>query len=499
MESELRRHLSFEVCPGLIGVHDLEGTIRYMNPAAAKALGYAPEELSGRNFVELIVPSVAPYFSAAMDRLREEKTGEGLVLIRTRDGERRRWWYRHTLIEPPGLPPLVLGDSTDITDVLSTSEALQESEQRFQYLAENIHQVFWLRDPRTSQILYLSPAFERVWGRPRDWMIDQPWLFLETIHADDRLSLLDAFARSAAGEATAMEYRVVQPDGSERWIASHAFPVRDSSGEVARIVAITEDISERKLAEENLRLARDRAEAATAEKSLLLANVSHEVRTPLNIIFGLTEMLLDGDLSDEQRDNVGRIVKMAHALNHLAGDLLEFSKIGSRTLELQHEPFEPAAIVQLALQSFLPAREGVVLESEIASNVPARLTGDPDRLRQVITNLVGNASKFTERGRIRVSIDLAGDEPPHVILRCRVQDTGRGIAVEDQQRIFEPFSQAYTGTAHDRRGFGLGLAICAEIVRWMGGEISVASTLGEGSTFTFTACLTRSTEVAAAG
>jgi PAS domain S-box-containing protein len=490
-----------ERLPGLVGIHEFDGTIRYMNPAAAGALGYEPSEMIGRNFADFIAPDARPFFLLALERLRIEGHGEGLVLMLAKDGTQRRWWYRHVLLDEPGQPPLVLGDSTDVTDFASTDDALQESEQRFRYLAENIHQVFWIRDPRTSQILYLSPAFEEVWGRPREWMLAQPFSFLETVHPDDRAMILGNFVKSAGGEVTQMEYRVQRPDGGERWIASQSFPVRDAAGEVARIVAITENITDRKAVEEALRRAKEAAEDATRAKSQFLAHVSHELRTPLQVIFGLTEMLLDTPLGPEQRAEIDRVAAAARTLNTLANDLLDFSRIEAGRLELRAEPFRLPDVVQAAIEPFLtnnkkPLQFGV----EIAPLVPELLIGDPDRLRQVLVNLIGNANKFTERGEITVEVAAADAAPGEfIVLAFAVRDTGMGIAAEDQQRIFEPFSQAHAGTRRTHGGAGLGLAICAQLVQLMAGRLWVESTPGQGSTFRFTARFRRTQGRAAPG
>lgn len=474
--------------PGLIGIHGTDGHIYYMNPAACRSLGYEPGELDGRSFLEILAPSVLPYFAPAMDRVKSEGGGEGLMLIRHRDGSTRRWWYRHRLLENGDDTPLVLGDSTDITEIQSLDETLRESEERFRYLAENIAQVFWVRDPRTSQILYVSPAFETVWQRERNWIIDQPWIYVETVHPDDRPILFENFAKSAMGEATQMEYRILRPDSSERWIWSHSFPVRSANGEIARVVAITEDITDRKRAEEDLRHARDVAQAATEDKSTLLAHVSHEVRSPLNAIFGLCEMLLDSDLNESQRHDLERISQLTHSLNALANDLLDYSKVGSRTVELKSIPFHVQAVLEDALAPFTAKpKPDVVFSGAIDPGVPPVVVGDPNRFRQVLTNLIGNAAKFTERGAVHTRIDVARGPAGAVVLRCTVEDTGPGIAIEDQHRIFKPFSQVHDSAKAEKSGVGLGLAICAELVRLLDGDIWVDSVVGCGSTFGFTA------------
>lgn len=493
-----------EQSPGFIGIHELDGTIRYMNAAAAHALGYEPVEMVGRNFAEYVAPEVRPFFWPAMERLRHERASEGLVPVITKAGGKRMWLFRHVLWEEPGQPACVLGDSADVTDLRIGDETLHESEQRFRYLAENIHQVFWIRDPRTSEILYLSPSYEEVWGRSRQGVLEQPITFLETVHPDDRPLVLGNFARSAQGELVEMEYRIVRPDGSTRWIASQSSPVRAAGGEVSRIIAITEDITERKHTEDALRRAKEAAEAAVEAKSQLLAEVSHEVRTPLQVIIGMTEMLLQSPLAAEQRADLERIEAASRSLHMLANDLLDFSKIEVRKLELRAEPFSLRAVVAQALEPFvaLALLKGLVLHTEIGPEVPDELTGDADRLRQILTNLIGNATKFTERGKVTVAVerrqvsavglDRSGLnlQPPAsspVEMHFAVRDTGPGIAPEDRQRIFEPFSQAHAVTKREHGGAGLGLAICAQLVQLMGGTIGVDSEPGQGSTFHFTA------------
>jgi len=489
--------------PGLIGIHDLDGTVRYMNPAAARALGYEPSEMVGRNFNDFIAPPVRPLFALAMERLRQESAAEGLVAVVTKDGAQRIWWYRHVLCTQPGKPPYVLGDSTDVTDIRGADEALHESEERFRYLAENIRQVFWIRDPRSGEILYLSPAFEEVWGRPRQPLLEVPFSFVDTIHPEDQGFVLQNFAKSAQGERTAMEYRIVRPDGTHRWIWSQSFPVRDDSGKVTRIVAITEDITERKHAEEALRQAKEGAEAATRAKSELLAHVSHEVRTPLQVITGMTEILGETSLDVAQRADLSRIEAASRSLLKLANDLLDFSRVEARKLDLQVEPFSVRATVQLAMDPFLAiARtKGLALRAEVAPEVPEMVVGDAERLRQVLANVIGNAAKFTDHGEVSVEVGIVDGPPPTasqsdvqagITLRFCVRDTGPGIPAENRARIFEPFSQPHTETKHDFGGVGLGLAICARLVHLMGGKIGVESELGHGSTFHFTACFGRS-------
>jgi PAS domain S-box-containing protein len=477
--------------PGLIAVHHLDGTIRYMNPAAVQALEYSIDEVVGRNMMDLLSATVRPFFPLAMERLRTQGNGAGMMVVVTRTGRERSWWYRHTLCEDACGAAYVVADSIDLSELRLTDSGLHESEERFRYLAEHIHQVFWVRDPHTNHILYLSPAYEEVWGRPREEILQQPYLFLHTVHPEDRDHVLDTFGRILAGESTSMEYRIVRPDGGERWISSHSFPVRDQAGQLARVVAITEDISERKRAEVELRRAKEVAEAATLAKSRLLAHVSHEVRTPLQIVMGMCEILQGTDLDAEQRHLLDRIDVAARQLHSLANDLLDFSRFESGRIQLQEVDLDLDEVLRDAVEPFEAtlSHKRVGLRIEKGEDVPSRLRGDPQRLRQVVANLVGNAVKFSERGEIVVKVGLANPAQDDGAIRLcfAVRDSGPGIAEEDLARIFEPFSQAHAGTKRNFGGVGLGLAICRQLVEALGGKLAVDSRLGEGSTFTFTA------------
>ncbi|HEX3446161.1 MAG TPA: response regulator, partial [Chthoniobacterales bacterium] len=230
-------------------------------------------------------------------------------------------------------------------------------------------------------------------------------------------------------------------------------------------------------------------------KSQFLANMSHEVRTPVNGIIGLTEILLKTPLSPKQRDFAESIQSCADSLLTIINDILDFSKIEAGMLRFDNFPFDLHGTIERCVDLFARAahRKGVELALLIEEDVPRRANGDPHRLRQVLTNLISNAIKFTERGEVIISCSkLPGEEG--VPLRFEITDTGIGIAPEDQERLFTPFTQADSSTARRFGGTGLGLAITKQLVLAMGGEIGCSSTLGQGSTFWFTARLDQATE-----
>ncbi len=255
-------------------------------------------------------------------------------------------------------------------------------------------------------------------------------------------------------------------------------------------MCISMDITEKK-ATQDLRLAKEAAEASAQAKSEFLANMSHEIRTPMSGILGMAELLLGTDLNDHQRNLAETVSRSGEALLHVLNDILDFSKIEAGKLELDpvdfnlHESVEDVAEL-LAEEAH---EKGIELICRVQDNVPMALNGDPGRLRQILTNLLGNAVKFTEKGHVFVGVSLIEENHGTVLLGFDVSDTGIGIAPEAQMGIFDAFSQADCSTTRKYGGTGLGLAISKHLSALMGGDISVESRPGAGSTFRFTACL----------
>jgi protein-histidine pros-kinase len=314
--------------------------------------------------------------------------------------------------------------------------------------------------------------------------------WMPLLHADDRELLHHHVVAHLRGELDCFEaqFRILDKASTWRWIlVKGRVSGRGSDGRWLRMMGIYRDITRAKSAELELLHAKEQAEAANRAKSDFLANMSHEIRTPMNGIIGMTELVLDTRLDDEQREYLNTVKSSADSLLHIINDVLDFSKIEAGWLNLEQVEFSLPGLLgdtmkSLALRAY---QKGIECFYYVAPEVPAVLIGDPTRLRQVLTNLVGNAIKFTDKGEVEVVVRARLLEDRGAVLDVGVRDTGIGIVEDKHDAIFGAFSQADESTTRKYGGTGLGLAICKRIVELMGGAISVSSELGKGSTFSF--------------
>jgi PAS domain S-box-containing protein len=282
-----------------------------------------------------------------------------------------------------------------------------------------------------------------------------------------------------------------RPDGSRIPILCNASPIRDSEGSITGGLVVWRDIAELQHTEQQLRQAKEAAEAANVAKSQFLANMSHELRTPMNAILGMTDLALEEDLPAAVRDYLQTARESAGALVELLDEILDLARIEAGRMQLDSIEFSLRGMLTKTVKPLaVTANEkGLDLFDEIAADVPDWLVGDPLRLRQIITNLVANALKFTSQGHIRVCVSVAERRGHNVCLEFTVADTGIGISPDQQRRIFSPFTQADASTSRHYGGTGLGLTICRRLVELMDGRISVDSEPGAGSKFCFTVWL----------
>ncbi|HZR80287.1 MAG TPA: ATP-binding protein [Candidatus Binatia bacterium] len=337
--------------------------------------------------------------------------------------------------------------------------------------------------------LEANDEVSRMLGYGRSELLRLRWD--DVVHPDERARHESWFdrAQSGAREDFKAETRLVRKDGDPFHAMVALRALRRPHGGIDSFVALIEDLTEHRLVEEELRAAKEQAEAANRSKSDFLATMSHEIRTPMNLIFGMTEMALDSDPTPQQREYLRKTRAAAGTLQVLLNDVLDFSKIEAGKLEVRPRAFPLREWLDESLGplSWLAREKGLDVACEVDPAVPQTVLLDPDRLGQVIVNLVTNAIKFTDRGGVRISVAASSEDGAASSLHFVVADSGIGIPAPEQARIFDAFAQATPAQPRARGGAGLGLAICARLVGLMGGRIWVESAVGSGSRFHFTA------------
>jgi PAS domain S-box-containing protein len=369
-------------------------------------------------------------------------------------------------------------------------EATRAREERFRKLAENVGGVFWQYDSSTGEYLYLSSHCERVFGVTKEELYDDPSSFLQKVHPEDR-DRVDELIHVKRNEGYDETYRM-QIDGEWRWVRDRAYPVRED-GEVTLTAGIAEDITEQVKQQKRLKEQVAETERISELKSDFVARTTHDLRTPLNSIIGMADLLASTDLTPDQRDYLRTIRSTGQTMLHITNDILDLDRVENGTLELMDQPFALRSLIKEVGKLFHPwiRDEAIELDTNVDDDVPDRVIGDPNRLKQILVNLIGNAVKFTEEGRVSVSISRESTSGQEVVVRVEVEDTGPGIPEDQQKEIFEERTSDGSKGYHIQPGAGLGLSVCQTLVERMGGDIWLDSQEGKGSTFSFTIKLER--------
>ena len=473
---------------------DLDERFTFVNPSAERIFGVEPGTLRGRCFSEFTSPEV---FATIREQTQTRHAGSRNsynVEFTRADGEQRTLLITGTpQFDDRGRLTGTFGIFRDITETRLAEEALRVSEQRFRELYDDAP-VGYHEIDRNGIITRVNKTELAMLGYTREEMLGQPvWQFVADSAASRRAIIRKVEAKAAPLEP--YERTFLKKDHSPISVLIEDRLQMDSAGGVVGLRSTMQDITERKRSEvelrlyaEELRVAKDAAEAASRAKENFLAAMSHEIRTPMNGVIGMTSLLLETSLTDEQHEFAETIRSSGESLLAILNEILDFSKIESGKTDLEQLPFSPLACIEEALDLFSrkASEKSIELMCQVDPGVPESVIGDETRVRQILANLVGNAVKFTERGEILVTAVANSVDQGFVELLITVKDTGIGISPEALKALFEPFTQADVSISRRFGGTGLGLAICKRLVELMDGRIWVESTEGAGSVFYIT-------------
>jgi PAS domain S-box-containing protein len=492
-EARLRRSESrfsevFNLSPVAITVTRVaDGGFLDVNDALLQMLGYQRDEVIGNTSVAVAFWMSPEERAAMVERIQNTGSVRDFPMRgRAKGGIVLDLLITVNMVELGGEPHLFCF-LTNITERKRAEEALRESEEKFRSIVETTKDWIWSIDAQ-GRVLYANPAVTDILGYQPEELTGTS--IVHCMHPDEQKEIATQLTGLVAGKDawTNLLLRWRHKDGSDRYTQSSAIPMLSEHGELLGYRGSDHDITLLKRYEQELEDAKHKAEAANQAKSEFLANMSHEIRTPMNGVIGLTSLVLNTQLSVQQREYLGLMKSSADSLLRLLNDILDFSKMEARKLELDLVEFDVREAVGNTLKTFSASasEKGVELAYHVAPDVPHLLVGDPGRLAQIIVNLAGNALKFTKQGEVVVRLAVEPQGKASTLLHISVADSGIGMSADQQARIFAAFAQADSSTTRQYGGTGLGLTIVSQLVGLMDGTIGVESEVGKGTTFHLT-------------
>ncbi|HRD66743.1 MAG TPA: PAS domain S-box protein [Candidatus Competibacter sp.] len=491
LEDELRLRERYQRAvldnfPFRVWLKDTESRFLAVNQPFADACGLTDTAaLVGKTDFDILPPGLAENRRAddrAVLASRRKKVIEELAA----DRGGHRWFetYKAPVVGDDGVLLGTVGFARDITDRKKMEDQLRQSEAQYRQVVDNVKEVIFQTDV-AGHWLFLNRAWQEITGFSISDSLGQN--FLDYVHPDDRGRNTELFVALTTGQRDhcRCEARFLCADGGFRWIEVFARLAPETDGKTLGVAGTLADVTARKVAEAATQRALVEARRLAQARSDFLANMSHEIRTPLNVILGLVQAARQQRCDPVVRRYFEQIEDAGQLLLAVVNDILDFSKIEAGKLSLERAPFDLGRIIDQATMLVAPQAygKGLTLELDEAADLPAVWSGDGFRLSQVLLNLLGNAVKFTERGRVVLSARRIRSPNDTDGIVLRIEDSGIGMTAEQLERLFQPFQQADNSTTRQFGGTGLGLAICKRLVDLMAGEIRVASQPGRGSVF----------------
>jgi PAS domain S-box-containing protein len=495
----------------VIYIYDLDGRYMLINKQLERLVHKSADEVIGKTTYDVMDKRIAEKLVKNNKTVIESRSQIAVEEILLGDDGSQRFYLsnKFPLLNDKNIPYAIGGISTDITEIKHIQDLMIENKDRLDLALRSAQAGTWSWDV-INDIFTWDDYIYQLFGLKPESMVLRYSAILNMIHPDDRDSVNEGIQKNLqSGNEYESEFRIIYPNKEIRYLREQGKVYRNYRGDPIRLTGVCYDVTLHKKAEEELRHAKEtaekmavEAEAANHAKSAFLAAMSHEIRTPLNGVLGMTELLLDTKLNADQRESVETIRVSGEALLSVINDILDFSKIESDRMELENTDFNLYALIQSTVDiiSAQIQRKGIALGVFIEPDVPEWVVGDFPRLRQVMTNLLGNAAKFTDKGEISIKVKVINrqlkGEDCEVTLMVEVIDTGIGITPEVRERLFQPFSQGDVSISRKYGGTGLGLVISKRLVEMMGGTIDVESFQGRGTKFWLTISLLESKSAA---
>ncbi|CCO23440.1 PAS domain S-box protein [Maridesulfovibrio hydrothermalis] len=482
-DSEQRHRLIFEHSPLSVIRFAKDGRIVDCNRKFVSLMGSEKDRIIGFNTLE----NSPADMRKALKKAIQGSTSSFEDYYTSVTGSKTR--YIRTFfnpVDPDNVPTEVIAIIEDISDRKKVENKLAASEERFRLMAENAQDVIYRFSIPDERYEYISQACRTVMGyEPEEFYSDYSLMRRITLNPW-REQLTEKWPNMVNGNILpVVEFQITDKSGQTKWLQQTNVVLYNPSGKAIAVEGIIRDITELKNALENLEQERARAEAASNTKSEFLANMSHEIRTPLNGILGMLQLMQDNSPSPKQSEYISAAMQASKRLNSVLSDILDLARVESGKLIIRSEDFNPAESLHQVLEMFeiTSKHSGVELNLHIDPSVPQKLHGDALRLQQVLSNLVGNAIKFTESGSVSIAAQSLPTQHDRPYLLFTIEDTGIGIPDEKLGMLFDSFTQIGKGYTRQHQGVGLGLAICKRLISLMGGNISVDTEVGRGTTF----------------
>ncbi|MDD3288202.1 MAG: PAS domain S-box protein [Alphaproteobacteria bacterium] len=501
--------------PTAVFIKDVKNGFRwsYTNRKAESLIGRKEKVLIGKTDYEIFPLHQADFFRSVDERVIAFG-GDVYVATEPVSTEKGSWLasvVKSPLYDRDGTPSAILATLEDVTEKRHDEERLREFEKVIKFMNDAVIISAPEQSRGGGRIVFVNDAFTRITGYSYDEVIGKsPRIVLGNDSDYARATAERIKAALRTNQIFVGEITNRRKDGSDCWVSLSTFPIPDEKGNVKHFIFIERDVTQNKLREEELRRARllkerqqelllqkEKAEAANQTKSEFLANMSHELRTPLNSIIGMTRILMDTPMSEEQKDIASVVFHSSAHLLDIVNDILDLSKIEANGISLEKIGFDIKALLQDSITTLQPLAisKNLLLVKDFVDISFPYVIGDPSRLSRILTNLIGNAIKYTDTGYVQIKALYDTTGPDTIKFTCKIIDTGIGIPENKLESVFDKFVQADTSTTRRYGGTGLGLAITRQLIELMGGMIGVTSKVGEGSTFWFTIPFTVTQEI----